>query len=134
MRYHGATLRWRWPLNLRERDDYAAVKEALIFAQRSCCAICGNPLGRRSRWRPWLGTVIYVRGTIDHVWPRSLGGFDGPGNLVMTHRRCNVRKAARLPTGCEIIQLAAICAQLNLPVRLLQDPPETKIVDAPSCS
>lgn len=73
-------------------------------AQGSRCAICGEHMGKE-------------RGTLDHVIPRSKGGKH-TGNLVVAHRRCNEQRGSTMPTGCLIIQLAAVNAKLgwNMPM------------------
>lgn len=78
----------------------------LLHAQNRLCGICG--------------TNLHSGGPLntDHVWPKAEGGFDGPGNIVLAHMACNDRKGKRLPTGCEIIALVAVCARLWIPVQL----------------
>lgn len=83
------------------------LRAILSDVQGDYCAICGRPIGRWTR-------------NIDHVWPIGDGGFNGPGNMVMAHEWCNFHKADSLPTGCEIIWLAAVCARLDVPLRLKQ--------------
>lgn len=34
---------------------------------------------------------------IDHVWPLSKGGSNGPENLVLACAECNLRKSAKTP-------------------------------------
>lgn len=82
-----------------------AIRRLMVREQDGLCAICGWPMIEGDR-------------TADHVWPLGAGGYHGLGNLVATHRHCNHSKADALPTGCEIIWLAAICARLDVPVRL----------------
>lgn len=79
----------------------------LSEVQDHYCAICGKNIGSWPR-------------NIDHVWPRADGGYNGPGNMVVTHEWCNTQKQDGLPTGCEIIWLVAVCARLDVPVRLKQ--------------
>lgn len=44
----------------------------------------------------YCGRVVSLRGsTLDHVTPRSRGGTDSPGNLVLCCKGCNTVKADR---------------------------------------
>lgn len=52
------------------------------------CFYCGEPVGTKA--------------TIDHLIPQAYGGVDEPSNAVLAHRRCNQRKADRLPTPDEL--------------------------------
>lgn len=45
--------------------------------------------------------------TIDHVLPRSRGGKDHVGNMVVACFRCNHRKGSRTPTEAGMDLLAA---------------------------
>lgn len=45
--------------------------------------------------------------TVDHVIPRSLGGSDGPENLVAACRDCNLGKAASSPDETLVADVAA---------------------------
>ena len=85
--------------------DGHRMRRILCWAQDDQCAICGGEMSR-------------FNVTIEHVWPRGAGGFNGPGNMVGAHRGCNHAKADRLPTGCEVISLVAVCMRLDVPVRL----------------
>lgn len=91
------------------RRNLFDLQRALEVAQRGRCGICGELLGSRRDINN------------DHVWPRSRGGFNGPGNLVAAHHSCNTRKGNRLPTGCEVIVLVATCARLSIPIKILED-------------
>lgn len=90
---------------LERHRRWLAIRRLLAREQDYRCAICGTPMKDGDR-------------NIDHVWPQALGGYGGLGNLVTTHYSCNDFKAARLPTGCEILALVAVCARLDVPVRL----------------
>lgn len=59
------------------------------------------------------------RWTIDHVWPRGAGGYDGPGNYAMMHSRCNNRKADRFPSRALMDKLEDLNARLGWPTRRL---------------
>lgn len=71
----------------------------LASAQLFLCGICGDELSEDP--------------TIDHVIPRSRGGFDGKGNVVAACFVCNNRKANRIPTGCELIYLIAVNCRMG---------------------
>lgn len=90
---------------LENQRRWVAIRQMLVREQDGLCAICGQPMRQGDR-------------NIDHVWPRGAGGYHGLGNLVAAHFDCNNRKGHQLPTGCEIIQLVAVCARLDVPVRL----------------
>lgn len=70
------------------------------------CARCGGRLNLSRRRAENDGDGP----TIDHVIPRSWGGADQIGNVVILHRKCNAAKGARRATGCEVIWAAAIAA------------------------
>lgn len=87
------------------RDMTITAKHRLLLyaAQDGICALCGK--------------IMYgkVQGlSIDHVVPRSLGGIDGIGNLVLSHGVCNGAKSNDLPTGCEAVALFAVNARLGV--------------------
>lgn len=50
------------------------------------CGICRKPV--REKGGP-------MRPSIDHIWPRSLGGSDELGNLQLAHYQCNLDKGNR---------------------------------------
>lgn len=77
-----------------------ALRAAFWLAQDGWCPICGERLTSSGR-------------TLDHVVPRSRGGAQ-LGNLLVVHNWCNLRKADRMPTGCELIMLAAVNARVGL--------------------
>lgn len=68
----------------------------MLEAQGGFCGICGERL-RRSP-------------SIEHVVPRCRGGANA-GNRIVAHTPCNFRKGDRMPTGCELIMLAAVNAR-----------------------
>lgn len=76
-----------------------AMRSLLYAAQRGRCGICGGKL---------YGARFC---SIDHVVPHSVGGRN-KGNLLLVHRPCTAGKANRMPTGCELIMLAAVNARL----------------------
>lgn len=81
----------------------------LYLAQRGTCAICGLPM---------LDHVDHRKGdggyTIEHVRPLIERGSLLLGNIVTAHYLCNFDKGQRLPTGCEMIWLAAVNARLGI--------------------
>lgn len=87
-------------------------RRARIFCrhQGAVCPLCGVLFKRRADGVP----EDY---TFDHVWPKSRGGYAYMGNLLIAHSACNHRKGNRLPTGCEIIWLSAVCERLKIPMR-----------------
>ena len=88
----------------------------LFDAQDGLCAICGaRMLGGRAFDGRWPGDRD--RPTLDHVFALRQGGFDGPGNLLAAHARCNEAKAARWPTEAELRQLAVVNGALGWPAR-----------------
>ncbi len=78
-----------------------SVRRALFREQEGLCAICGKPMDEARR-------------TVDHVVPKAMNGRDCVGNLVIAHYDCNIEKADRAPTGCELIWLLAVNNRLNL--------------------
>lgn len=93
-----------WTYLDRQRR-WVAIRRLLAREQDYLCAICGQPMMEGDR-------------NIDHVWPQCDGGSGGLGNLTATHYDCNSAKANDLPTGCQIITLVAVCARLDVSVRL----------------
>lgn len=45
----------------------------------------------------WCGAKVAKEYHVDHVFPVTKGGSNGPDNLVVTCPTCNLSKAARLP-------------------------------------
>ena len=58
------------------------------------CFLCGEPLDKTTNQ--------------DHLWPLSQGGMRGWHNKVLTHRKCNSLKGARLPTEEELARFMAM--------------------------
>lgn len=85
-------------------DGYLDVVDRLHEHQDSLCAICGEAMTRDRTSGPALATI-------DHVIPRSRGGWQGWGNIVLTHAGCNRWKADTFPTGCELVWLLAVNAR-----------------------
>ena len=74
----------RWTRITTSADG--SVDEALCLAlyRETHCAYCCEPTRRRLR-------------QLDHVMPISAGGIHSEDNLVMSCRRCNLEKRAKLP-------------------------------------
>lgn len=90
------------PVPFHKRGASAtSVRRAIFHAQEALCALCGQPMGQSIR-------------TIDHVVPKSAGGMDHIGNFVIAHYPCNIEKADRMPTGCELIWLLAVNNRLGV--------------------
>lgn len=53
--------------------------------------------------------------TCDHVWPKSAGGHDAPGNFALMHKKCNGLKGRRPPTMEERERLKVINEKLGWP-------------------
>lgn len=81
------------------------LRGALYRAQGGRCALCG------SRLRNMLAV------TLDHVVPRARGG-GFHRNLLASHAQCNLIKADRPPTGCELIWLSVVNEIVAAPERL----------------
>jgi hypothetical protein len=72
----------------------------LAEAQDWFCPLCGGDLR--------IGAL-----SMDHVWPRATLGRGLQQNHLAAHERCNHRKGDRLPTGCELLWLAAVNDRLG---------------------
>lgn len=55
------------------------------------CWLCGGGID------PHAPVDSPVRGTVDHLVPKSRGGGNELGNLRLAHKRCNVRRGSHLP-------------------------------------
>jgi 5-methylcytosine-specific restriction endonuclease McrA len=62
--------------------------------QEGECFYCGKTLGDRYH--------------VDHVMPVSLGGSNGPENLVIACPRCNIRKGAKHPDELPALAIFAL--------------------------
>lgn len=85
----------------------------LVTAQGRICPFCGrpfhpNPQSTEAHWLP----------SVDHVVALSKGGYDGWGNVLAAHRKCNAAKSNRSPTACELIWLMAVCERIKRPMQL----------------
>lgn len=83
----------------RNRRSRRAHIAAIFRLQNGVCYLCPDRMRQAAA-------------TCDHVTPRSRQrGF--VGKILMTHRRCNERKADRSPHPCELIYLEAINLRLK---------------------
>jgi len=82
-----------------------SARRDLIRVQNGRCPYCSVSLD-------------YVVSSIDHVWPLALGGFDGMGNWIACHKRCNARKKDRLPKVCELLYLFHVNEILGVQTRV----------------
>lgn len=89
------------------------VRELLWQAQNGNCVSCGMPMVSRYRYE-----TSGDRDTLDHLWPKSLGGRDGPGNFGLMHHKCNAAKASRLPNAAELERLGQLNAALGWPTKM----------------
>lgn len=80
--------------------DKAKARNDLFRMQEGMCAICGE--------------FVLQGASLDHVIPKSMGGYDGLGNLVMAHRSCNQDKHSSPPSGCVLVWLLAVNNRLNV--------------------
>ncbi len=99
----------------------ARVIAALWTVQGGVCSICGREVA--PVYRPGRGSAA----SRDHTFPRfreqtagrprppALGRWGGHLRIpiTMAHAKCNSRKGARWPTGCEMIWLLAVNARLG---------------------
>lgn len=80
-------------------------RRALLWKlQNQRCAGCGHRIRSRS-----INAL-----TIDEAIPRARGGRRAFGNQLAMHRLCNLRKADRMPNGCEKIWLEMVNAKLRV--------------------
>jgi 5-methylcytosine-specific restriction endonuclease McrA len=70
------------------------VLRRLYDAAGGHCGICGKP-----------GKIYLMN--IDHVVPWAAGGRN-VRNRVPAHRPCNLKKADRMPRGCELVWLDVV--------------------------
>lgn len=77
-------------------------------AQDGRCLCCDRLLLPHLRY-PRSGD----RDTLEHVWPKSAGGPDRLGNIVLATYNCNNRKGSRMPTPDEVQRLDEINRKLG---------------------
>lgn len=94
----------------RDRSEMDAIRfDLLLMAQGPICAGCGQAITVK---RPAPDKMMTA--TIDHVIPKSAGGPDRLGNMVLMHNICNCAKADKIPTGCTLIWLLAVNSRLGV--------------------
>lgn len=88
------------------------IRLLVLEAQGWICAGCGLPIKKS-------GGVERGVGSADHAYPRVAQSWRGHiGNLLGMHNfPCNIQKGDRMPTGCELIWLAAVNARLGWELR-----------------
>lgn len=86
-----------------------SLRKAIVALQGNRCIRCGQPF---ARWRSGQHHQPNAP-TLDHVISRDAGGWDGPGNFIALHVRCNHAKGNGLATGCELIWAMAIGVNLG---------------------
>jgi 5-methylcytosine-specific restriction endonuclease McrA len=91
-----------WSLNARPGVRHRIWRGILAPLQDGLCPICGKPLRGGGKTN------------LDHTIPRSAGGEDRLGNIMVVHIRCNDAKADRMPTGCELVWLLGVNARLGV--------------------
>lgn len=69
-----------WPLD--DVDQRVRMRARLLLRDGRACHYCGRPMRRL--------------GTLDHLWPRSLGRIDARWNLVLACSSCNSRRGSAL--------------------------------------
>lgn len=65
--------------------------------------------------------------TVDEVLPQAKGGSRVLGNQVAMHKRCNLRKADRMPNGCDKIWLQLVNAKLYRRGKIAENPALAKV-------
>lgn len=102
-------LTWFYPAPTRRVAASATLRVLLRDAQGGLCAYCGVIMQRPE---PTIGRgrarANGDRETLEHVYPIGFGGYDGPGNVVLTHHKCNHIKAARHPTPVQLDALERV--------------------------
>jgi hypothetical protein len=84
---------------------------AVLFeAQSGVCGICEQKMPPTTTARDQRNPM---RPTVEHVLPLTCGGFDGRGNIVAAHSRCNGVKGYRYPTDAELAFLAKVNATMG---------------------
>lgn len=82
----------------------------LYEAQHGRCGICEQHMPPT---RTATDQRNPMRPTVEHVVPKGSGGFDGRGNIVAAHSRCNSDKGGRYPTPGELTFLAQVNATMG---------------------
>jgi 5-methylcytosine-specific restriction endonuclease McrA len=80
-----SVIRLRSFINIRRRREASGMKRLRIYMRdKFRCQYCGEKKG--------AGEL-----TLDHIFPRSRGGENGPLNIVTACVACNNRKGSRTP-------------------------------------
>jgi hypothetical protein len=86
------------------------IRQVLWEAQDGRCLLCEQPMLERTRHPRHKD-----RDTLEHVWPIGIKGADHPGNLALSHAKCNNLKGGRGPTEAEHKRLLIINERLGWP-------------------
>lgn len=70
--------------------DFKGERVYLYFSQLGICMYCGNPITLKDLFDSSASDR-------DHIHPRSLHGCNKLSNIVLVHRKCNVKKASIYP-------------------------------------
>lgn len=84
---------------------------ALRARDGDLCAYCGVLLDFRRGVRQEVSTN---KATVDHVVPKSVGGFGFLENLKLCCPRCNAKKGSRLLPGKNMDWLRGVCDRAKL--------------------
>jgi 5-methylcytosine-specific restriction endonuclease McrA len=68
----------------RKRRSRARLMHNVCQRDHNCCWICGQVVAETER-------------SLDHVWPRSLGGQASFHNIRLAHKKCNELRGDHLP-------------------------------------
>lgn len=114
------------PYDLRDPARCPTSKARLMAklwrVQGELCPLCGDPIPAEGR----MGKMSCA--SLDHVYPRRRQPGQGRGHkphgmgrrvglavsAFVTHAKCNLKKANREPTGCEVVWLLAVNARLGI--------------------
>jgi len=99
----------------------AKYRTRLYLAQNNTCYLCEkkmrHPNGdRRNRNPP------HNKATVDHVFPRSRGGYGMIGNVLLACSSCNHEKGDRMPTPEELAYLLHINRLMRIDPIHIVDP------------
>lgn len=76
----------------------ADLRQQVIARDGLRCRYCGIKVVRRADYPYWPPIPNHMAGvgllTIDHIRPRSRGGFDELSNLCVACQECNVKKGS----------------------------------------
>lgn len=92
-----------------ERRRHRKQLRALHSAQGGFCAGCGRPVSLQED----APANSPLQPTFDHYDPACLGGPRNVRNGLLKHRRCNERRGAQLPNGCDMIWFWSVQAKLG---------------------